>query len=65
MSFVNTDTICMPCRYDEKELPDYDQYREAELVAVKAGNFNFPGVGLSAEDETFLSVKRGQRVMET
>ena len=45
MSRFNTDTICIPCERKEKDHPQYQEAAEAELRAVKAGNYNYPGIG--------------------
>ena len=46
MSRFNTQTICMPCERTEKAHPAYEAARKAEADAVRAGNYNFKGVGL-------------------
>ena len=46
MSRFNTDTICMDCEAAERKRPDYEAAREAELAAVRAGDYNFKGIGL-------------------
>lgn len=46
MSMYNKDCICMECKKEEKERDDYDKAREAELNAVREGNYNFEGIGL-------------------
>ena len=46
MSMFNTQTICMECKEKERRSPRYKEALEAERVAVKAGNRNFPGIGL-------------------
>ena len=46
MSMFNTETICMGCAEAERKRPDYAAARDAEAAAVRAGNFNFKGVGL-------------------
>lgn len=45
MSMFNTQTICMDCNDSEKQHPKYKEAQQAELEAVKAGNYNFPGIG--------------------
>lgn len=47
MSMFNTQTICMDCKDSERKDPRYKEAQEAELAAVKAGNYNFPGIGLN------------------
>ena len=46
MSMYNKDCICMECKKAEREREDYNRASEAELNAVKQGNYNFEGVGL-------------------
>lgn len=45
MSMFNTDTLCRPCKEKERKHPDYERAREAEAAAVRAGNYNFRGIG--------------------
>lgn len=45
-SMFNTEMICMTCQTLEKAHPEYEAARDAEARAVKAGDFNFPGIGL-------------------
>jgi hypothetical protein len=54
MSRFNTDTICHDCREDEKQAPGYAEAERREVEAVRAGFYNFPGVGLSVADLAFL-----------
>ena len=46
MSMFNTETICMECAEAERKRPDYETAHAAEVAAVKAGDWNFKGVGL-------------------
>ena len=46
MSMFNTETICMDCAEAERKRADYKAAQEAERAAVKAGDWNFKGVGL-------------------
>jgi hypothetical protein len=57
-SFFNTDVICLPCATDEQEAPGYVAAHAAEVAAVRAGDYNFPGVGLSPADAAFLAARR-------
>lgn len=61
MSFFNTEEICMDCVADECLAPGFAAARAAEEAAVLGGNFNFPGVGLSAADDAFLAERRAER----
>lgn len=61
MSKFNRDVLCMPCNKDEKEAPGFAAARKVEFQAVRAGDYNFAGVGLSPEAARFLSEKRGLR----
>jgi hypothetical protein len=46
LSMYNTQEICKACEDAEKERPDYNAAVEADKVAVKAGDYNFKGMGL-------------------
>ena len=46
MSMFNTDHICMECKKKERQRPDYKQAQDAEIAQIKAGNYNFEGIGL-------------------
>lgn len=46
MSMFNMDCICMDCKAKEENRSDYKKAKEAELKAVRSGNYNFPGIGL-------------------
>lgn len=65
MSFFNTDTLCPDCKADERLAPGYQAAKEAELAAVKSGNYNFKGVGLSVEDRHFLAERLAARKATT
>lgn len=43
MSMFNTDVICMGCKDDEKNDPEYDAAVNAEREALKNGNNNYQG----------------------
>ena len=45
MSMFNQDIICMDCKEQEKQRPDYKRACEAEREAVLSGNYNFSGIG--------------------
>ena len=45
MSKFNQDTICAACKAREGAHPDYKAADAAEVAAVRAGNYNYPGVG--------------------
>ncbi len=61
MSKFNEDTLCECCADDERLAPGYAAAREAEIASVRQGDFNFPGIGLSAEDRAFLAHRRKAR----
>lgn len=61
MSRFNEDEICLLCQDDETQAPGYKAAYDAELAAVKAGDRNFPGVGLSKKDKAFLAARREER----
>jgi len=45
MSWFDERLICTDCSERETEHPRYDEAKEAELNAVRSGNFNFKGIG--------------------
>ena len=45
MSMFNEDVICMDCKDEERNHPDYKKAQAAELKAVQEGVKNFPGIG--------------------
>ena len=49
MSIFNTQMICMECEAKEHKHPKYQEARQAELVEVRAGNYNFGGIGRPAD----------------
>ena len=54
MSMYNTQIICMKCKAKERQRADYDEAVKADQEAIKAGNYNFPGIGLKPESETAI-----------
>lgn len=49
MSMFNTDILCSVCKDEEEQHPLYSAAVEAELRQVKAGNYNYPGIGRPAD----------------
>jgi len=49
MSRFNTDMICMKCEARERAHPKYAEAAEAELRQVRAGNYDYAGVGKPAD----------------
>lgn len=45
MSFFNTQTICMECSEAERKHPRYAEARDADVAAIRRGDYNFPGIG--------------------
>lgn len=45
-SFFNTEQICFDCSFTEMAHPNFTLARDAEIEAVRSGNFNFKGIGL-------------------
>jgi hypothetical protein len=43
------DMICFNCSDLERSHPKYLEAREAELEALKRGDYNFPGIGKPAD----------------
>ena len=61
MSKFNRDELCLACKADEKLAPGYRAADAAECSAVRSGDYNFAGVGLSATDQSFLAERLAQR----
>jgi hypothetical protein len=49
MSKFNPQDLCEKCKRAEEAHPEYSKADEAEFQSVKAGDRNFPGVGLPAD----------------
>ena len=49
VSYFNTEDCCIDCLTKEKQHPDYERARSAELDAVRQGNMNYPGIGKPAD----------------
>ena len=49
MSRFNTQMCCDACLQKEQAHPRYPEAEAAELAAVRAGDLNFPGIGLPAD----------------
>ena len=45
MSMYNTDCICMECKRKETQRADYHKAVEADHEHIKAGDYNFKGIG--------------------
>ncbi len=43
MSMFNEDVICMNCKDEEKNDPEYQAASEAEREEIKKGNYNYRG----------------------
>lgn len=48
-SMFNLDQICMNCLNREQQHPRYPEAKAAEERAVKAGNYNYIGIGCPPE----------------
>jgi hypothetical protein len=58
VSFFTTEEIRMECKDDERFAPGVQTAKAAEEDAVRRGDLNFPGIGLSAADFAFLAGRR-------
>jgi hypothetical protein len=61
MSMFDDADLCMQCKEDERLAPGYHAAVEADMVKMKNGDYNFEGVGLSAEDRVFLAERLKRR----
>ena len=50
MSWFNTDYICMECNAKDEAHPDIELAKDVEVAHVKAGNYNYPGIGFPGYD---------------
>lgn len=50
MSRFSTDCLCMACEAEERKHPDYAKAAEAELDAIRSGDYNYPGIGWRGKD---------------
>ena len=48
MSMFNVQTICIPCKNIEKKHPKYEEACKTDLEYIRAGDYNFPGIGWDA-----------------
>ncbi len=44
-SYFNVDRICIQCQEKERNHPDYEAAKKAELDSIKKGDWNFQGIG--------------------
>ena len=45
MSMFDTKMICMDCDENERKDPRYKEAVDADVKAIKSGDYNFPGIG--------------------
>lgn len=45
MSMFNRDELCGSCKEKEREHPMYQEACDEECRQIKAGNFNYDGIG--------------------
>ena len=45
LSMFNNDTLCMKCKNEETQRPDYPAAVAADVAAIRRGDFNFKGIG--------------------
>ncbi|MGW8181736.1 MAG: hypothetical protein ACWGQW_23645 [bacterium] len=48
-SRFNTQMICMECEDKEQKHPDYQRAKDAEMDAVRRGDYNYAGIGLPTD----------------
>jgi len=49
MSWFNLEHICIDCRNKEQQHPDFQRAKDAEIAALRAGDYNFSGIGKPAD----------------
>ena len=45
MSMFDTATICLVCKAQERQRPDYQDALDADRAAIRRGDYNFKGIG--------------------
>lgn len=60
-SWFNLEQICTECLIEEKDAPNWQRAIDAENNAVRCGEHNFPGIGLTPEDAVYLAFRRSTR----
>ena len=50
MSWFSTESICMECSDEENDHADIKLAKDVEIAHVKAGNYNYPGIGWPGKD---------------
>ena len=58
MSKFNTDCLCPKCAEEERQHPDYQKACDAEINAVRHGDYNFPGIGWPGKNGRISSTKK-------
>lgn len=61
VSWFNRDEICGPCSDDEAFCPSYFRAVQAESDALRNGDWDFDGIGLSPIDQDVLYHRRTNR----
>jgi hypothetical protein len=65
VSYFNTEDICCECKHDERHFPGNAAALAAEEAAVRSGNLNFTGVGLSELDRQLMRQLLAERRQAT
>ena len=54
MSWFTTESICMDCSDEENNHPDIKVAKAVESAHVKAGNYNYPGIGWPGNEKRVI-----------
>ena len=54
MSWFSTESICMDCSDEENNHPDIKKAKAVETAHVKAGNYNYPGIGWPGKEKRVM-----------
>ena len=49
LSMFNLDELCLDCKEQERQHPDYQKAVAADEEAIRAGDLNFKGIGWTPE----------------
>lgn len=48
-SFFDTSMICIDCDERERSHPQFERAHDADVAAMRRGDFNFPGIGVPVD----------------
>ena len=55
-SYFNTEMICLECDSLERKHPEYEKAKKLEYEQVLKGNYNYEGIGLPSDYNSFVEL---------